>query len=386
MENLACGVCDSNGSLRPLPAYRALPRVTSDCKPWPTGGELSVCLTCGTIQKPPTPDWLDECRRIYADYQIYHLSQGAEQVIFSPDGVAVPRSRLLVNHVLDQCVLPRTGRLLDIGCGNGAALASFGDALPHWTLCGHELSDGALPRLRRIPGFEALHSGPIDGIPGRFDLITAIHSLEHMPTPGSTLAEALDRLVENGILFLQVPNIETSPFDLLVADHRTHFSRATLRQLATRQGVAIDAVENRVLPKEISLLGRRGAASAVLPTDPTAGMTLAEQALSWLGSVLAAATDAANDTARQGKPFGIFGSSVSGIWLYGALRERTAFFVDEDASRVGGRFDGIPILAPGDAPADATVFVPLIDSIAARVVHRLSELPIRFVAPPSEAV
>jgi len=384
MENLACGVCDGNGSLRPLPAYRALPRVTSDCKPWPVGGELSVCLACGTIQKPPTSDWLDECRRIYANYEIYHLSQGAEQVIFIPDGTAVPRSRVLVDHVLGRCALPETGRFLDIGCGNGAALASFGRKLPGWKLCGHELSDGALPRLLGIPGFEALHNGPLDRIPGHFDLITAIHSLEHMPAPGTMLAEALDRLTEDGTLFLQVPDIETSPFDLLVADHRTHFSRATLRQLATRHGVAVDAIENRVLPKEISLLGRRGGAVGVIAADPAEGVALAERALSWLGNVLAAAAAAAAAAVRQGVPFGIFGSSVSGIWLYGALQEQTAFFVDEDVSRVGGHFDGTPILAPGDAPAGAVVFVPLIDSIAARVVHRLLGLPVRFVVPPSE--
>lgn len=381
MGTSTCGVCECAGSLRELPGFRALPRVTSDCKPWPAGGELVVCTQCGAIQKPTSAVWLDECRQIYGNYEIYHLSQGAEQVIFTPDGVPVPRSQVLVEYVLGHRALPDAGRLLDIGCGNGAALARFGNALPGWRLCGHELSDGALPQLRRIPGFEALYTGAVGDVAGHFDLITAIHSLEHMPCPGTTLVDAREHLADGGTLFIQVPDAETSPFDLLVADHRTHFSRATLRQAVTRRGIAVDAIDNKVLPKEISLIGRRDAGVAEVAADPHEGIALAEHAIAWLEAVLAAAQAAS----REG-PFGIFGSSVSGIWLYGALHERTAFFVDEDTSRIGRHFDGKPILAPQDVPAGATVFVPLIHAIAARVIDRLSGLPVRFVAPRPVAI
>lgn len=381
MDSSSCAVCRSTGRLRSLPAFAALPRVTSDCKPWPAGGELSVCECCGTIQKPPTGRWYEEIGRIYDAYEIYHLSEGAEQVIFGPDGSAAPRSRALVSHVMGHCRLPAAGRLLDIGCGNGAALASFGRALPGWRLCGHELSDRALPALRRIPGFEALHNGPVSEIPGPFDLVSAIHSLEHMPDPGLLLDEARGLLAEGGTLFVEVPDIETSPFDLLVADHRTHFSRATLQHLAGRAGIVVEELDNRILPKEISLLGRPGSGNqsgAMEPADPDEGIRIAETTLAWLGSVLAAAEAAA----ATSTPFGVFGSSVSGIWLYGALRDRIAFFVDEDATRVGRRFDGRPILSPDQAPAGATVFLPFAAATAARIAERLSAIPVRFALPP----
>ena len=381
MERFSCAVCQSHDGPRPLPAFAGLPRVTSDCKPWPTGGELAVCEACGMIQKPPTVRWKEEIGRIYGDYEIYHLSQGAEQVIFAADGSAAPRSQSLVAHVVERSSLPADGRLIDIGCGNGAALASFGRALPGWRLCGHELSDRALPSLRRIPGFEALYAGPVADIPGRFDLVSAIHSLEHMSDPGALLAEAAGLLTDGGTLFIEVPDIETSPFDLLVADHRSHFSRATLGHLAERAGIAVDELDNRVLAKEITLLGRRGAACGIGGTaravDPAEGIHIAERTLAWLEGVLEEATKAAAATS-----FGIFGSSVSGIWLYGALRDRVAFFVDEDATRIGRRFDGKPILAPDQVPAGSTVFIPLVPDTAARVAGRLAGIPARFVLPP----
>lgn len=385
MTGSACVVCESTNTLHPLPAFRDLPRVTSDCKPWPAGGELVVCSVCGTIQKPASAKWLAECRRIYDAYTIYHLSEGAEQVIFSPDGTANPRSRMLADHVIGRLsggTGPKsTGRMIDIGCGNGAALASFGRVLSGWRLHGHELSDGALPRLSLIPGFENLHTGPLGAISGGFDLVTAIHSLEHIPSPGPALTDMRNLLAEDGALFIQVPDAETSPFDLLVADHRTHFSRATLNHLAVRHGVTVNSIDNRILPKEISLLGRRGAPTEAALPDPGEGMALAERTLSWLKAVLEAAEKAADGSAS----FGIFGSSVSGTWLYGALRDRTAFFVDEDVTRIGRDFDGKPILSPADVPAGAVVFVPLVTVTANRVIERLHDFPIRLVAPPAMA-
>jgi hypothetical protein len=62
--------------------------------------------------------------------------------------------------------------------------------------------------------------------------------------------------------------------------------------------------------------------------------------------------------------FGIFDSSISGIWLYGALRDRVRFFMDEDISRVGRRIDDKPIPAASEVPTGSTVFVPLDKRVA----------------------
>ena len=70
------------------------------------------------------------------------------------------------------------------------------------------------------------------------------------------------------------------------------------------------------------------------------------------------------------------------MWLYGALRDRVSFFVDEDPSRVGKSFEGVPILAPSQAPSDSTVFVPLLPDVARRVVARYADSEVAYVEPP----
>lgn len=374
----ACQICGSKG-LELQTGFAALPRVTSDCKPWPAGGSLAVCGDCGAIQKIPDAQWQDEIRRIYGGYEIYHLSDGAEQVIFNTaGGEASPRSRLLVDFVAKTITLPAKGKLIDIGCGNGAALAGFSKKLPQWELYGNELSDRGLADLRKIPNFVALYTvNDVKAIPGRYDLVSMIHSLEHMPAPLSTLNAAARLLDDQGNVFIEVPDIETSPFDLLVADHLCHFSLDTLRYLAGRAGLAATTATTSVLGKEITFIGRSGHDAAPKPVA-AAGFRTARATVSWLQSVIDRAQALSNDG-----PFGIFGTSISGMWLYGALGGRIDFFVDEDKSRIGRLYEGKPILAPQDAPARATVYVPLTPTVSEKVVARLSGLGARFVPPPA---
>ena len=379
MAEFRCDVC-GEPALGLLDGYAVLPRVTSDCKPWPAGGKLAVCAACGAIQKLATPAWFDEIGRIYGDYEIYDLSDGAEQVIFTADGVPVPRSRVLADE-LARHLDPRCagGRLLDIGCGNAAALRRFSRVLPGGSFAGSELSDRNLDAMRDIPGFAGLHTCPTAEIPGRFEAVTLIHSLEHMPDPLATLWEARGLMAPGAVLLVEVPDAETSPFDLLVADHLNHFTRAGLGHVAARAGIAAERLVNTVLPKENTLLGR--IAEPVNPPrpDPRAGRDLAERTLAWLQALLAGAAR----TAAENRPFGIFGTSISGTWLWGALKGGVDFFVDEDATRIGRTLHGKPILAPDRVSAGATVYIPLAPRIAPRVADRLSALPVRFVVPPA---
>ncbi len=55
--------------------------------------------------------------------------------------------------------------------------------VPPWTLAGNEISDRDRRTIFAIPGVEAMHAGPIDSVPGRFELVTMVHVLEHVTVP-----------------------------------------------------------------------------------------------------------------------------------------------------------------------------------------------------------
>jgi SAM-dependent methyltransferase len=370
-----CQICAAD-ALEEISEYGLLPRVTSDAKPWPSGGKLTVCRSCGATQKLPDGKWRDEADRIYRNYEMYHLSRGSEQLVFADSGAVLPRSERLVEYIATRLKRSESGKLIDIGCGNGDTLINFSRALPDWELYGTELSDRVLPSLQRLKNFKELYTVPPVEISGRFTLITMVHSLEHMPEPLATVRDAARLMMPDGTLFVEVPDIETSPFDLLIADHMMHFSRASLGLLADRCGLTPITLSNEVIPKEITLVAQHGGGRGLKGT-PSAGVAIVRSTVLWLLDLMSRIRELSDEGA-----IGIFGTSVAGMALYGAFREHVRLFVDEDPSRIGRSYDGKPVMAPKDVPAGVPVIMALPPNRAKKAAARLASTGMRAVCPP----
>jgi SAM-dependent methyltransferase len=376
---LTCHLCLA-GEVRELPEYASLTRVTSDCKPWPAGGHLGVCARCGTVQKFVDAQWTSEIRRIYSDYTIYFQAGGAEQAVFLGD-TAEPttRSQWLVDNVIRLAKLGPTGRLLDIGCGNGAFLQAFSNAMPGWRLVGTELSDSTRAMVEKIPGVEMLHTAALTDVPGRFDVIALVHVLEHIARPLDLLATAREKLNPGGVLFVQVPDGGKNAFDLLIADHVSHFTPHTARALLDRAGYQVFTNGQPWVAKEISMLASFAGETSE-PVPPRAERDV-ERVIDWLLETRAAAWRTRDENRGQ---FGLFGSSIAATWLAHELACGVAFFVDEDPSRHHQRFMGQIVLAPGEVPAGSSVYVGIGGGVAEQVAGRLSKSypMVRWVPSP----
>jgi hypothetical protein len=184
-------------------------------------------------------------------------------------------------------------------------------------------------------------------------------------------------------LFVQVPDGGKNPYDLVIADHLSHFTLDTLRLASHRAGIEIVELTASVLPKELSLIGRQraGATPDIGFPDSKPAMERVGSQIDWLCAQITSATEICGSNPR----FGIFGTSISATWLAGILGERVSFFVDEDPGRVGGQHMGRGILSPDQIPGNSDVFVPLIPDVAASIVKRLSRSTVRFHAPPQFA-
>ena len=111
-------------------------------------------------------------------------------------------------------LIGRRGTVLDVGCGNGAALAAM-RAYGDWELWGVELDQEAAAQasrlaLRVVNG--ALEAGELPA--GRFDLIRMGHVIEHVLDPVSTLRRAYELLRPGGALFGETPNTDCWDFRL----------------------------------------------------------------------------------------------------------------------------------------------------------------------------
>jgi SAM-dependent methyltransferase len=366
-DSAECRVCESH-RVEEIPEFRDLRRVTSDCVPFGAGGRLLVCGACGAAQSPADRQWFDEISQIYSVYRSFQQYGGPEQhVLDAATGTLRRRSQVLADRLSALAGFPQTGRLLDVGCGGGATLQAFSER-GAWRLFGHEIDDRNLPLLRSIPGFEGLFTGELNQVPGQFDAVAMVHSLEHFPAPVPALRDLHRKIVPGGRLFVQVPDAEANPFEYLVADHMVHFTTPTLCRLANRGGFAVECVSTAWVSKELSLTARPSEESIPLEDQPgvAAEVRNVRARIAWLVGFIGAAQAASAGCTR----FGLFGSTIAATWLAGVLGDAVSFFVEEDVNRAGSTHMGRPIFHPAQVPAGSVVYVALIPRIGTAVRGR----------------
>jgi cyclopropane fatty-acyl-phospholipid synthase-like methyltransferase len=359
-----------------LTAYVEFPgflRVTSDCKPFRARGRLSSCTACRGIQKPDEPSWRQDCDEIYANYALYAQSGGVEQQTFGQDqGQMNSRSRAILSHVGDYIPAGEVMKILDYGCGLGAMISALADAYPYQAIDGLDISRRFEAKLSKLPGFSTLYLAQDPPAAKRWDLITMIHCLEHLPDPVTVLRNLAPMLTDQGRLLIQVPNTEANPFDLLVADHRAHFSAVSLRRLLHRAGYRVHLMSTGVVATELTVIASPDD-TLVAPDTGEMAPEFARGHLAWL-----AAFREMLQQSSSSEDVGVFGSSVAANWLIPHAPERVSHVLDEDPNRHGFELFGCPIIAPDQAPTGLEVLLPFAPVIARRIAGRLSELPLRF--------
>lgn len=375
MSDLNCHCCYSD-NLETVPGSEKLHRVTSDAKAWPPGSLLALCRDCGLVQTVTTPEWFADIKRIYETYTIYHQGGGTEQSVFKQqDGKGSLRSDVIIEALKNHHPLKKIGSLLDIGCGNGSFLRACSRALPGWVLEGTEFDDKYKEAVESIPAVEAMHGGKLEDVPGTFDVISMIHVLEHIPDPIPVLKSILPRLAPGGLLFVEVPNCLANPVMMLVSDHCSHFSAASLGHMVQSAGFELCDVSTEWVPRELSLVAKASETPSSGTPDPSPQDLL--DGIAWM-----------QETYRQVEaidgPFGIFGTSIAATCLESQIGNKAAFFVDEDPARIGKEHLGKPIVAPADIADGSTVYVALPHPLAGKIAERLEGLnkDINVTVPP----
>ncbi len=106
------------------------------------------------------------------------------------------------------------GRLLEIGCGFGYLLGSFGASMPgRWRLHGTDISaHAAAVAQRRLPSSHVVAADIQQGIPfqGLFDVLIAVNVLEHLPEPSVAARAIAAALRPGGVVVAHLPTINNA--------------------------------------------------------------------------------------------------------------------------------------------------------------------------------
>ncbi len=215
-----------------------------------TDYNIVQCQGCGLvfIANPPTPE---QIREIYAsgyfDGQV-RAKSGAKfgyTDYLSPDQ---RRMRLFFAGMQAAYLTkryPRKGRLLEIGCAAGYLLQrakEFG-----WNVLGIEVAKDASEYARREFGIEVIN-GTFESaqLPGKFDAVVLVDTLEHMVNPNDALRNINNLLVDDGLVFIKVPDINSEvaqaqgeDWEELKVVHLYYFSPDTIRRLLAQNGFEV---------------------------------------------------------------------------------------------------------------------------------------------------
>lgn len=372
-----CHVCGSTKLLETKQPDN-LRGVTSDCKPWRDSPKIFLCQSCGNAISITSEEWLHNINYIYDNYEIYSQGSFKDHNLFE-DKNAISRSSKLIEGMRESNLLDCKGNLLEIGPGEGNFLKEFSCAFPNWDLFANDFNDNAKDRISSEIKIKKFFSGDISNISTKFDLVTLVHSLEHIPDPINYLAKIKSLLKPSGKLLINVPNCLDNPFVLCVVDHCSHFTPATLNRLVEKAEFEIKFTSTTLISKELVVLAEnnpsRHDSKKHLP--PVVSIDTFNNHFDWLGLTL-----------KQLKPlarrhyFGCLGTTIAGTWVYSQLDNELDFFADEDPGRQGKSHLNLPILSPNQIPSGSKLFLAFPYQLAENIASKFKGFNFDVILPP----
>tara|TARA_B100000900_G_scaffold355803_1_gene325220 strand:- start:636 stop:1754 length:1119 start_codon:yes stop_codon:yes gene_type:complete len=336
--------------------------VTSDCKPSISSLRIVKCEHCNLVQKKVDETFLREVNSIYQDYELYSQASGEDQKVF--DGSTNKSRSLIIYEWMSKFINKKNGKILEIGCGNGNFLRLFEEFNLGWKLTGTEFNEANREIIEEIPR-SSFYSGDIELLNERFDIVAMIHVLEHITEPRKFL-ESIKRVLNiDGYLFIEVPNLIKSKFDILISDHCSHFTLESLQTLLEQSGFQIIESSDSVVGKELSIIAKLNKNKMNLNSKNKFDFDLAHR-LNWLSSF---------QEILQGNRtrLVIFGSSISATWAAMELNLNFDFFVDEDENRIGKIHVGKEINSLNSLQKGDNIILPFDRKVGLNIINRLGK-------------
>ena len=193
-----------------------------------------ICRACGLVWSDPRPH---DARQFYEhDYRLAYKNtyQPKPKHVLRAGNVALSRFEKI------QGLLSSQKTILDVGTGGGE-FAYLLQSLGHHVK-GVEPNRGYAEYSQQEYGLHVQTGFVQDAVfsPGSFDVITIWHVLEHTEDPGSVLARLRSWLKPDGILVVEVPNVEAicqAPQSTFHEAHLYNFNVVALRRLGRKQAL-----------------------------------------------------------------------------------------------------------------------------------------------------
>ncbi len=339
---MRCRFCEGNTKV--FLDFSHIPiSVTSDCRVVNIGVKLFICENCSLIQKNSTEVMQ---QNYFNEFQSHSISDGNEQVKFI-NGIPIPRSEVIINHIKNFVDL--NGDLLDIGTGNASFLKAFKKEFPKWELYGQDIQSNSQEEIFKIIKQDNLYIKDIKDIKRKFDILSIIGVLGHIPNLKSFLDSLQNIAYPDSKILIQTPDIQKNFFDVVIIDYITYFSKSHLHKLISKYFKNISFFN--IIHKEITL-GVNFIGENVILDQKQEQQDILLQAEIFKKFV--------SFLVKTKNSYVIFGTAPVSTYIGAILGDKLLGFIDEDEVRIGKMHLNKLILHPKKIEKGKTILLPFL--------------------------
>ena len=207
-----------------------------------------ICQSCGLVFQSPRMAEAESAAFYAEEYRL--LNEGSVDPTARNITAQSARAESLLAFTVP--FVEKVSRHLDVGCSMGILLQRFAEEFQCKPV---GIEPGEAHRARACNAGLAVHASLEElekAGPGRFDLISMSHVLEHLPDPVGYLDHLREVLLDpKGWLLLEVPNLYAH--DSFEVAHLVSYSAHTLLQTLKKAGFEIVKMERHGRPRSVLL-------------------------------------------------------------------------------------------------------------------------------------
>ena len=314
-----------------------------------TGHVIYECKDCHLIFSSSKNAKIKQVDKILYSQEYSESSQTDHKVYSSEYNGHVTRGCLQTSIIADY-ISNNSPVVLDIGCFDGMLLREFRKKWKNADLHGYDIN----PSLERFfPGHEKIyfHVGDFEKLEGKYDVICFSHSLMYFQDVRGMLRKVKNLMSNDGLLFIQVPNICKNPSYVLMGDQYTYFTENSLKSLFANAGFSYKIHSTVDFPREIIGIGQLFDQEAKSKVSHKGG-----ELSSVIAKLKCLEANAKKISSEGG--FGILGTTAVAAFLESAMSNKIKYFVDECTSTEQTHFRDKPVLHPKELSSQNKVILP----------------------------
>jgi len=356
--NNLCQICLTNSLLNldyEVPTFRHLD--------FTTVAKSFRLLKCTNCQAVYNSDAAKSERFIFETKKYAHSRQTKQTVSIDEFTKPLTRSFLQAEILTQNFISKDTQQILDIGCFDGSLLKEINDMNSKLEFHGFDVNRHLETVFPNENNFHFI-SKDLKNLEIEFDLIILSHSILYINDLPELMLFIRRALKDDGILFIQVPDISINPYYSLMGDQSYIFTEISLTNVLQKFGFITQILSNEHFPRELLLSAQNGKS---INCKTYKEEDLFEQNIGKIKDLKIKLENMNNHNLT------VLGTTVNAAFVDEILKNKTLFFVDENLFSLGKKFRDKDVKHPNELKEKNHTILPYGEGETGMIIKRKFE-------------